>query len=656
MQLLDKINSPSDLKKLNLNQLPQICDEIRQFLIQSISQSGGHLASNLGTLELTVALHYVFDSPKDIFCWDVGHQTYVHKILTGRKKDLKTLRQWQGLSGFPKITESSHDHYNTGHAGTAISQAFGEAYARDIKLNITHNSTKTVKKRESFPKKYYDVIAIVGDASIACGMTLEAMNHAGHVRTPFLAILNDNEMSISPNVGALNYSLNQLRSLKNYTRLKKITTKILFSIPIIGHLIKNLISAFKSGIVAGLGGQQIFRDLGFKYVGPTDGHNIKQLVKLFQSRRHCKEPTLIHVITKKGKGFNPAEKDPVAYHGVSAFEIKDGSFKKTSNTDWLLSRFVGYTLSKLAHKDKSIIAITPAMKEGSGLVEFSQNFPKQFLDAGIAEQHATTLAGSLAKAGLKAYLCIYSTFLQRGYDQLIHDICLMSLPVKIIIDRAGCVGGDGDTHQGLYDFAFMSCLPNLVILSANSAVELIAMLEFSSNYNEKAIAIRFARDSFSNAILNGSKDNQVLFNKKKEEIKNEVFKSVTVYKGSDVLVLAEGKMVNNSIDAAHILKEKHNISSNVVNLRVLHPLDKKSLKSYFKNFKYIVVIENHAKTNGIGAAIIQNFYTDLATKKFLTLSFPDEPVDHGSIPIIEDFYGLSPRKIANSIKHFLKKK
>ena len=452
MSLLKKINSPNDLKNLAVKQLPRLCDDIRDFILKTISKAGGHLASNLGSVELTVALHYVFDSPKDKLCWDVGHQTYVHKILTGRKKQIASIRKTMGLSGFPKTDESKHDHYNTGHAGTSISQALGEAIVRDI----------LYKKNK---KNKYDVIAITGDASIVSGMSFEAMNHAGDIKSPVIVILNDNKMSISKNVGALNYTFSNIISTISYfqqrNKLSNVLKKKFFSIAWFRNLFIRLRILIK-GIITE---NHFFETLGFRYLGPIDGHDVVKMVKILKHLKHTDNPTLLHLVTQKGKGYEPAEKDPVAYHGVKPFETNTGILKSGSN-QWGFSNFVGACLSELARKDPKICVITPAMKEGSGLVKFANEHPNSFFDVGIAEQHAATFAGSLAKSGMSPFLCIYSTFLQRAYDQLVQDISLMNLPVRIVLDRAGCVGEDGETHQGLYDIAFMSCIPNTQILSA----------------------------------------------------------------------------------------------------------------------------------------------------------------------------------------------
>ena len=553
MVLLNNINSPKDLKKLSVNELPLLCSEIRDFLIHSLSKTGGHLASNLGTVELIVALHYVFESPNDKFCWDVGHQAYVHKILTGRKNEFNTLRSIDGLSGFPKIQESEHDHYNTGHAGTSISQALGEAKGRDLKLQL------------NIIDKPYSVVAITGDASIVSGLSFEAMNHAGEVRSPFLVLLNDNEMSISPNVGALNYTFSNLLSNKVYNRERKRLYYFITKIPIIGTLFSYLYKWVSQSLKGLLTNYSFFETLGFRFIGSIDGHNVINLVHIFSNLKNIDTPSILRVVTQKGKGYNPAEEDPVKYHGVKVFDINTGKMSSNDSV-WSFSDFVGFTLSELVKKHKNLCVITPAMKEGSGLVEFANKHKHLFFDVGIAEQHAVTLAGAFAKTGLNPFLCIYSTFLQRGYDQLIHDIALMNLPVKIVIDRAGCVGGDGETHQGIYDIAFISCIPNVKLLTASNPLELIYMLSFMAEYNESPIAVRFPKRDFSNSYFyNWSSSCLTPSNW-------SPFTSDVVKAGKDIVIICEGVFVDIGLQV-HNLLLKNNIESEVVSLKSIIPLD-----------------------------------------------------------------------------------
>lgn len=631
MNLLDNINSPDDLKKLKIEELPELCDEIREYLLNTISLVGGHLASNLGSVELTVAMHYVYNSPRDRFCWDVGHQTYVHKILTGRKDRLNTVRTFNGLSGFPRADESEHDIYNTGHAGTAISQAFGEAVARDL-------------KQASDGGRKSSVVAVVGDASIVSGMSFEAMNHAGWLRTPFLTVLNDNEMSISHNVGAISYHLNSLINTRMYRSWRIRFFRLLKYIPFFGPVFERLLIRFGSSMKSIVTDHQFFEELGFRYLGPLDGHDVTKLVKMFQKLQNVEEPILLHVVTRKGKGYHLAEADPVKYHGVTPFTRKTG-IAASSGKNWSFSKFTGATLTHLAGKDADICAITPAMIEGSGLQKMAAEHPERLFDAGIAEQHATTFAGALARSGMKPFLCIYSTFLQRGYDQLIHDIALMNLPVRIVIDRAGCVGGDGETHQGLYDIGYMYPVPNLKILTAADASELIQILLFMADYNEGPVSVRFPKKSFSYDIWQKFSENPV------REAGFDPFKSETVREGSDVLFITEGVMRDNALKAAELLEEK-GVSAGVLSLRSLRPLDLESILNAIGSKKNVFIVENHNADSGIGRRIVSELHGRFSNDVHFTLSgYDDQPVSHGSIADLEKEYGLDAESLcANVLK------
>lgn len=632
---VQSINDPSDLKKIPESELPSLCADIREYLLQSVSRSGGHLASNLGTVELTVALHYVFDSPKDKICWDVGHQTYVHKMLTGRREQLSQVRKSNGISGFPKSDESAHDHYNTGHAGTSISQAFGEAIARDL-LNFANDSERA-----------YSAIAVVGDASIVTGMAFEAMNHAGYLKTPFLVVLNDNEMSISENVGAISYRLNSLITNRMIKKGKRAFVRFLHSIPLVGLVMERLFMRFSSSMKSMMTDNQFFQELGFRYLGPMDGHDVLQLVKIFHRLKNIDEPTLLHVVTRKGKGYSFAEIDPIGYHGVTPFSPDKGIIPKPANR-WGLSKFVGKTLVRLAQKNEKIVAITPAMIEGSGLVEFGKKFPKRLFDAGIAEQHATTMSGALAKAGMVPYLCIYSTFLQRGYDQLVHDICLMNLPVRLVIDRAGCVGGDGETHQGLYDIAFISALPNITLLSASGAQELVDMLIFMESFSKTVIGVRFARTDAPYDFLEKRLEkpqNRKNYNPLLPEI---------IAKGKDIAIITEGFMIKQGLEIREKMMQI-GVSVRVINLRCVHPIPKDPLAKMIQDVSAIFTIENHTKTGGIGEKIIAGLYKELNGRTIEVFAYPDKPINHGSIGEVEKMHGLDTDSLYESILSILKK-
>lgn len=471
-KILDKINEPKDLKKLNYNEKEKLATEIRQELISVVSKNGGHLASNLGVVELTIALHSVFNAPEDKIIWDVGHQSYVHKILTGRKAKMNTLRKLDGIAGFPKINESSYDAFNTGHSSTSISVGTGMARARDI-LN-----------------KRYKVISVIGDGSLTGGMALEALNDAGASKTNLIVVLNDNEMSISKNVGGVPMFLSKLRTRKFYTRANSRIKRYILKVPVIGERIVDIIQRTKKTIKQVFIPNMFFEDIGFTYLGPVEGHNIEKLESILNIAKDVKGPVLVHIITKKGKGYKFAEDNPDKFHGISAFNPETGEKLNTSKKDY--SKVFGDKLIELAEKDEKIVAVTAAMKDGTGLKEFAKKFPNRFFDVGIAEQHAVGLVAGMAKAGLKPVLPLYSSFLQRGYDQLLHDIALQNIPVTICLDRAGIVGNDGETHHGLFDMSFSSAIPNLTIMAPKDFKELEEMFEFAINYNGPVI-IRYPR-------------------------------------------------------------------------------------------------------------------------------------------------------------------
>jgi 1-deoxy-D-xylulose-5-phosphate synthase len=623
MNLLDSINTPKDLKKLSLSELPQLCDEIRTYMIHTLSQVGGHLSSNLGTVELSVALHYVYNSPVDKFIWDVGHQTYTHKILTGRKNQLNTIRRTNGLSGFPKKDESEHDHYNSGHAGTSISLALGEAVGRDLKN----------------AKRKPHVISIIGDASIATGMSFEAMNHAGHLKTPFLVILNDNDMSISKSVGGLSYILTSMISTRFYKGWVRRWVKFLRWVPL-GIIIERFMMRFGSNMKSIMTEHQFFEELGFRYLGPLDGHDVTKLVNMFKKLRFIERPILLHVVTKKGKGYKHAEDDPTLFHGIAPFEKSTGALK-SNHEDVSLSELVGKTLKTLAVKNKKILAITPAMKEGSGLSVFADAFADRFFDTGISEQHAATFSAALASSGYEPFLCIYSTFLQRSYDQVIHDIALMNLPVKLVIDRAGVVGGDGETHQGLYDIAYLNAIPNMTLISPSDPQDLADMLSYMETFNKGPIALRFPRSVISKNTLGEISPSA------KTDVNSKL-----VRKGGNAIIFCEGFMTANALKAADILK-KENISLEVVAIRSLKPLDKKSLSRFLKNKKYVFTLENHSVISGIGSIIECEMANQIHDVYFHKFGYPDKFIEHGSISDIEKIYKLDGNSIADFISQVI---
>jgi 1-deoxy-D-xylulose-5-phosphate synthase len=621
-----QVDTPEKLKQLARAELPAFCEYLRRYILDTVAANGGHLSSNLGSVELTVALHYVLNSPFDRILWDVGHQCYAHKILTGRKQQLSTIRKTGGLSGFPKRSESKHDLYNTGHAGTAISQAMGEAVAARL----------TAKPGQRMPI----VAAVVGDASIVTGMAFEAMNHAGYARTPMLVILNDNEMSISKNVGAISYRLTQLINTRLYRKSKRGFINLVAKIPLIGQVINRLAKRFRMSMKSLATDHQFFGELGFRYLGPIDGHDVLKMVHLLESLPPIEEPVLLHVVTKKGYGYELAEKDPIQYHGVGVFDTSKGIEKK-QDAPWGLSKFVGETLAYLGERDDKITVITPAMKEGSGLGPFAAKFPERFFDAGIAEQHATTFAGALASAGLKPYLCIYSTFLQRGYDQLVQDIALMNLPVRLVIDRAGCVGQDGETHQGFYDIAFMAALPNIRILSARNSEELVKILAFQRQYDAAPLAVRFPKKEYKAFDI-------AEFLKHARLADYNPFAAEVLAPGKQVLLLSEGTFADKALAVRDLLLTQK-ISAEVMDLRCIRPLPVAQVIRALRGKKLLVTLENHGLTGGVGDLVGQALRKKGVAIRHLAFGFPEEVVPHGSISDIEDIYGLTQQKIAAQI-------
>ena len=608
--ILDKVNFPEDVKKLNTEEKEQLCQEIRNLIIDVTSKNGGHVASNLGIVELTVALHSTFDTPKDKIIWDVGHQCYVHKILTGRKKEFEKIRQLGGISGFPKLSESEYDNFNTGHSSTSISIATGMARARDIL------------------KEDYKVIAVIGDGSLTGGMALEALNDSGSSKTNVTVILNDNEMSISKNVGGIPLYLSKLRTKTGYTRSNRKIKQITNKIPVIGKPIVSFAHYTKQVIKRAIIPNMYFEDIGFTYLGPVDGHNIKKLEDIMERSKKIKGPVLIHVVTKKGKGYKLAEENPDKFHGISAYDKKTGECSKKQD----YSKVFGDTLIKLAENNPKIVAVTAAMKDGTGLKEFAQKFPDRFFDVGIAEQHSLGLIAGMAKAGLKPVLPIYSSFLQRGYDQIIHDIALSNIPVTVCIDRAGIVGNDGETHQGIFDLSFLSSIPNLVIMAPKNFEELEKMLEFSVNI-DKPVFVRYPRGGE---------------NYKFEKVeKIELGKSEIIQNGTDLSIIAIGKMVGRAKEVANLLPEK---SIEIINARFLKPLDEKTILKSIQKTKHVVTIEDNLLRGGLGTAIIELINkSNIENVKVKTFGYDDIFVEHGKVEELEEKYGLTAEKIAKDI-------
>ena len=603
--MLEKINSPEDIKKLNIEEKNKLANEIRKYIIEVVSENGGHLASNLGIVELTIALHSVFNMPKDKIVWDVGHQSYVHKIITGRKEQFKTIRKFNGISGFPKINESEYDNFNTGHSSTSISAALGMARARDLKGENNQ------------------VIAVIGDGALTGGMALEALNDAGFSQTKMTVILNDNEMSISKNVGGLNMFLSKLRTKKLYTKSNLSIKKIVNKIPVIGKPIVKVIQRIKRSIKQLIIPKMFFEDIGFTYLGPVDGHNIEQLENIMKLSKLVQGPVLIHVLTKKGKGYKIAEENPDKFHATAPFDIKTGKTKKEKKTDY--SKIFGKKLVELAEKNDKIVAITASMKDGTGLAEFANKFPQRFFDIGIAEQHALTMAAGMAKEGMIPFVPIYSSFYQRAYDQVIHDIAIQNLPVIMCVDRAGVVGADGETHQGTLDMAFFRLVPNLTIMAPKDFKELEDMMEFAIELN-KPVVIRYPR---------GGEDESVKF-EKHEKIK--LGKAEMLREGKDISIIAIGKRVSSAIKLAQNYKEK-GIDAEVINARFLKPLDAQTIKESIQKTKKVVTLEDGTKINGLGTAIEELIVEEnLQNIKMEKQAWPDEFIKHGTVEELEKEY------------------
>ncbi len=614
--MLEKINKSEDLKNLNLKEKNILAQEIREYILDVVSKNGGHLASNLGIVELTLAIHNVFDLKKDKVVWDVGHQAYVHKILTGRKEQLKTLRKLDGLAGFPKTSESETDCFNTGHSSTSISAAMGMAKARDLK------------------KENHSVIAVIGDGALTGGMALEALNHVGSSRTNMIVILNDNEMSISKNIGGINKLLTRLRAKRRYTVSNQKGRKIIEKIPVIGRLTVKAVKRIKKSIKQLIIPKMYFEEIGFKYLGPVDGHNIEDLEYILSRAKELDEPVLIHVLTKKGKGYKPAEDNPDKFHGTGPFNIETGESSKKKSKDY--SKAFGEKLIELAEKNEKIVAITAAMRDGTGLKDFSTKYPERFFDVGIAEQHALTFAAGLAKEGMIPFVPIYSSFYQRAYDQVIHDICIQKLPVIMCVDRAGCVGNDGETHQGLYDMSFFKLIPNITIMAPKDFEELTKMMEFAIEL-KAPVVIRYPRGGEADVKFD-----------KHEEL--ELGKAEVLKEGLDVTIIGIGKMTAMAMKVANEL-EKDDINAEVINARFLKPLDESKITESISNTKFVITIEDGTEIGGLGSSIKELIINKkLEDVKIKCFAYPDEFIKHGSVSELEELYGLDYKNIVNYIK------
>ena len=617
-KLLDTVCETKDLSNLSVDEMNRLAAELRRYIIEVVSRNGGHLAPSLGVVELTIALHRALDLPNDEIVWDVGHQCYAHKILSGRKEEFKTLRQFNGLSGFPKPYESEYDAFVAGHSSTSVSVAAGLAQAAKLKGE---------KKR---------VVAVVGDGALTGGMVYEALNHSGDLRTPFTVILNDNKMSIAENVGSMSKYLTRMRSNKRYQKLKqKITHELLknkrYGKEIYQHL-EHLRNSLKYFLVQGV----FFEEMGFVYLGPVDGHNISELLDVLRRAKDINKPTLIHIITKKGRGFQPAEQNPTAFHGTKPFDILTGEVKPSKE-----KAFTAYftdALMKLAAENPNIVGITAAMPDGTGMNKFAKAYPERFYDVGIAEAHAVTFAAALASRGLKPVFAVYSTFLQRGFDQVFHDVCLANSPVVLAVDRAGIVGDDGETHQGLFDLAYLRALPNMNILAPRDGQELLAMMDFAVAL-DKPVAVRYPRGGAP--ILDY------------EHPPLEYGKGQVLLEGSEdsVGLLAIGSMVAKALQAAEILNNnlENKPKAAVADLRFAKPLDEDLIVAFAKKYRKIAVLEDGVISGGVGSAVLEVLAKHNVAAEVEFFAFPDQFIPQGKPKELFDAYGLSAEKIAKKI-------
>lgn len=621
---LHTITSPSFLKGLNNEQLVELSEDIRRFLIENLSKTGGHIGPNLGVVELTIALHRVFDSPSDKLIWDVGHQSYVHKILTGRASQFDTLRQFKGLCGFPKRNESDHDVWETGHSSTSLSAAMGMAAARDIKKAGNH------------------VIPIIGDGALTGGMALEALNHIGHANTDMVVILNDNEMSIAPNVGALHSVLGRMRTAGKYNKVKDDLEYLLKKVPAVGGKLASTAERVKDSLKYLFVSGMFFEELGFTYLGPIDGHDLEELEENLQYAKKVGGPVLLHVITKKGKGFLPAEEDKIGtWHGTGPYKIDTGDLVKSSSTAPSWSGLVAESVRKLARTDERIVAITPAMPVGSKLEGFASEFPGRFYDVGIAEQHATTMAAGLATQDMKPFLAIYSTFLQRAYDQVVHDICRQNLNVFIGIDRSGLVGADGETHQGVFDVAFLRNLPNMVVMMPKDENEGQHMVKTAMDYNGGPIALRYPRGNGLGVTMD-------------EHMEALPIGSWEVLKpGTDAVILTFGTTIPMAIDAADKLAEQ-GISAEVVNARFIKPMDEGMLHAIFKRDVPVITLEEAILQGGFGSAVLEfahdNGYHNATIDR---MGIPDQFIEHGDVAELMDEIHLNSDQLVQNVKNLV---
>lgn len=615
--ILDRINEPNDIKKIKPEEYKLLAKDIRRFLVDRISKTGGHLASNLGVVELTMAMHICLDFPEDKLVWDVGHQAYTHKILTGRKNEFDTLRMYEGMSGFPKRKESNCDSFDTGHSSTSISAALGLAKARDMKGD--HNK----------------VFAVIGDGALSGGMAYEALNNAARMRTNMVIVLNDNNMSISENVGGMATYLGKIRTNNKYIGLKDDVEVALRKVPKVGDVLVDKIKKSKDSLKRLVIPGMLFEDMGLTYIGPIDGHNIDQLITAFNTAKKVNKAVIVHVITKKGKGYKKAEQNPLKYHGVDPFDVKSGEFYKVKK-DRSYTDVFSEKLIDLARDDERIVAITAAMPSGTGLNKFYEAYPNRFFDVGIAEEHAVTFAAGLASQGIKPVVAIYSTFLQRAFDQILHDVCVGNLPVIFAIDRAGIVGSDGETHQGIFDISYLSAIPNLTLLAPKSGKELESMLEYAVHF-QGPIAIRYPRG--------GAYQGLEEFNAPIEYKKSEV-----LYREEDIAILAVGSMVETAAIVRDKLKEE-GYGVTLVNVRFISPFDSEIVDELVNNHHTIITMEENVKTGGYGQ-MIAGYLEDhnMKATRLIHISIPDEFIPHGDPKILKEKIGLDSNSIMNRVK------
>lgn len=619
--MLEKIQKPNDIKKIPADQLPALAEEIREFIIESLSKTGGHLASNLGVVELTIAMHRVFDLPKDKLIWDVGHQSYTHKILTGRKDGFETLRREGGISGFPKRSESDCDVFDTGHSSTSISAGVGYVRARELK------------------KENYSVVSIIGDGALTGGMAYEALNNAASLKSNFIIVLNDNEMSITENVGGMSSYLSGLRTASAYTDFKMDVTKALNRIPGIGPGMVDAMRKTKSSIKQIIIPGMLFEDMGLTYLGPVDGHNIPQLIKTFQEAKRFEGPILVHVLTQKGRGYEPAMRHPARFHGAGPFDVKTGLPVGKSNPTY--TDVFSTVMRKMGDRRKDVAAVTAAMMTGVGLKRFSNMFPDRCFDVGIAEEHAVTFAAALSLGGITPVVAIYSSFLQRAYDQIMHDVCMQNLHVVFAIDRAGLVGYDGETHHGIFDLSYLGSMPNMTILAPKNLWELSDMIKFAVNY-DGPIAVRYPRGE----AYTGLKEFRAPICLGKSEV---------IHEGSRVALLAVGSMVKMAEEVQKQLKERMDMDAALMNARFVKPIDEELLRSFADTYELVVTLEENVKDGGFGERVLAFAEEEDLPFGVEIIALPDRFIPHGSVSYQMKQVGFTPEDICGRIEEYYRK-